>query len=410
MVVIPLLSALVASSGATLAAEERVPIAVVVNTPTGKAARISRSEIIRIIDDLLKRHTDFFSQPIDEQVIEDCTGSLTCIATTTRRDYERETGSKGGAGRMTFDRYLARLEERGLEVPRLLLMVSNVAGSERGDKLSVLLLDLDGALRLYHDAERKPGFEDEVEIEISEKAILAQSRPALVLDEPEANAVLTRAFERGFEKALRDAGHWAPFGEIRLALNVAGVGVDLEGRAIGQIDTTAGTIRGVRPGRRKLTFRRADYEVAEREVEVTAGTTAAVDVTLLPRATSDAGVVHSAVLWGGAATAAIGVALVAYGLTRVDSGVTSHCFEGAPDCDSRNDFISFGFDPGANGVSQPVNPGGVLVVPLGYSLAATGATWSLGALTFEHDAEIPWISIVVGAVVGVLGYGLSAAL
>ncbi len=410
MLVVPLLMAVVASNGPTLNAEERVPIAVVVNTPTGKAARISRSEIIRIVDGLLKRHTDFFAQPVDEQVIDDCTGSLTCVALTTRRDYERETSADPRGERMPYDVYQQRLEERGLVVPRMLLMVSNVAGAERGDRISVLLLDLDRALRLYHDAERKPGFEDEVEIRISEEAVIASSRPALVLDEPEANVVLTRAFERGFEAPLGERGHWSPLGTIDVVSSVGCVAVELDGRAIGQFDGTTGTVRGVRPGRRRLTFRRAGYEVAEREVDVAARTPVRVEVTLLPKASSDAGLANRAVLWGGAAVAAVGAAIVVYGLTRTDSGVTSHCFAGSPDCASRSDFVSFGFDADADGVARDVNPGGVLVVPLGYSLAATGATWSLGALTFERDAELPWISIALGAVVGALSYGLSAAL
>lgn len=407
VVLVPVLTALVASSGATLNAEERVPIAVVVNTPTGKAARTSRSEIIRIVDGLLRELTDYFALTIDEQVVEDCTGSLTCVALTTRRDYERETQS---ANKITFDQYQQRLQERGLVVPRQLLMISNVAGGERGDRLSVLLLDLDRALRLYHEAERRPGFEDEVEIAISEKALLAQSRPALVLDEAESKVVITRAFERQFEGALERLGHFKPYGTIALTANVAGVAVEVDGRAIGQLDTKSGTLRGVRPGRRTLTLRRAGYEVASHEVEVAARSTANADVTLVARAGSDAGVLSGAVLYGGAAVAAVGAALVVYGLTRPDGDVTSHCFAGSPDCGSRSDFVTFGYDSGADGVVNDVNPGGLLVVPLGYSLFATGATWSAGALTFDRGSELPWLSVVVGVVVGALSYGVSAAL
>ena len=60
-------------------------------------------------------------------------------------------------------------------------------------------------------------------------------------------------------------------------------------------------------------------------------------------------------------------------------------------------------------LSRDVNPGGVLIAPLGYSLVGTGAAFSVGSL-LTGDNEIPWIPVVVGLGIGALSYGLSTAL
>lgn len=53
--------------------------------------------------------------------------------------------------------------------------------------------------------------------------------------------------------------------------------------------------------------------------------------------------------------------------------------------------------------------GGLLVLPLGYSLIGAGATWALGSSLVGED-DVPWMPLVLGVAVGVASYALSAAL
>lgn len=406
-----LLVAIAAAAPPTLVVQERVPVAVVVNTPTGQAGRISRSEVIRIVGDLLKRHTDFFPQLVDEQVVEDCKGSLTCVATTTRRDYERETLVDRDGKLRPYAAHEQRIAERGLTVPRFLVMVSNIAGSERGDRMSVLLLDLTVALATFHEAPRESGWQDDVEVQISERAVVASSRPALVLDEAEAQTVLARAFERSFATALAKAGHWEPFGAIALDVDADDVAIEIDGQAVGVTKQRQTLLTGVAPGSRTLTLRRTGYATLTTTIDVRSRETVRHEAKLVPVTATGEGAVRTSVIWGGALVAAVGVAVTIWGVSRADGSVTSHCFADQPDCSSRSDFISLGYDPSRSGAgNDAINPSGVRIVPLGYSLALAGGTWSLGSLLFADENDTPWIPLAAGVVLGALGYGLGAAL
>lgn len=406
----PAVLLLAVAQATTLTANERVPLAVVVNTPTGQAARTSSSELIRILDDLLRRHTDYFVQLVDETIVRDCQGNLTCVTLTARRDYKRESLIGPDRQPLPFDEHLKRLEERGTPVPRQLLMLSNVSGGESGDRLSVLLLDTDRALRIYHEAPRKPGYTDEVEIRISEQAVLGSPPPSRIMDEAEATTYLSTTFDRHLASALSREGHWEPYGTVTVKTNVPGVAVELDGVAIGTAETDAVEISGVRPGQRELTLRRVGYETTKTTVVVSTGDRVEATVSLAVSSSGGGNPIPSVVMWSGVAVALAGVALTVYGVSRHDGGVTSHCFDADAACVSTQSFESFGFDAQEVGSPEDVNPPGLRVVPLGYSLALTGASWSLGSWLFEADADVPWISLAAGLVIGALSYGVSVAL
>jgi hypothetical protein len=58
---------------------ERVPIALLVSTPTGENARVRSSEIIRVVSDLLRAHTDFSVQLVEPSLLVECKGRLLCL-------------------------------------------------------------------------------------------------------------------------------------------------------------------------------------------------------------------------------------------------------------------------------------------------------------------------------------------
>ena len=77
---------------------------------------------------------------------------------------------------------------------------------------------------------------------------------------------------------------------------------------------------------------------------------------------------------------------------------------------SGKDFRTFAQLTGKEGDHTGPPRGGVLALPLSYSIALTGGLFSLGSLFFGGEEELPWIAWVAGIAAGGLAYGLSAAL
>lgn len=390
----------------TIILQDRVPIVLVLNTPTGQVADISKSELIRIAGDLLKRHTDFFPQELDELVVEDCKGRLACLALKARRDYNREAWLRPDGTVRPFDEFLAKAAEAAAPPPRFLMMLSNISIPDQADRLSVSLLDLDEALRIHHEAERRVAWSDDVEATVAEQALLVPAIRSEVRDAQEATTSLATTFTRKLSAPLDQAGHWEPFGVIEITSDVAEAAIRYDGNPIG--NTRGGVTRlvGARPGPHSLVVEHPGFLPYESTVEVKKGETtqAAIDLAVAPSNTS--GVLRAATFWGGFAVAAAGVAVAAWGATR-DAGVETSCFG---DCSTGAEFSTFGLDPSAVGTTSAVNPGGVAVVPLGMALAGTGLTFTLGTWLIGDDDDIPWIQLLAGLAVGGATYALSVVL
>ncbi len=358
--------------------QERVPLMLVVSTPTGQVAETSKSELIRITSDLIKRHTDFFPQDLDELVVEDCKGRLTCLALKSRRS-------------------------EAPDQPRYLLLVSNVSVAEQADRISLTLVDLATAVRIHRDAARRPGWQDEVEATISEQAVLGPPLRSEVRDAQEAATFLATAFTRDLAAKLEEAGHWEPYGDIEIACEVEGAAIKLDGESVGVTGADTTVLAGTTPGTRTIEIEHPGYLPFRTTVDVSRRQTAHVDAALGVVQTNGVGVVRQATIWGGVALGAAGIAIAIVGITKHGDAQTS-CF--AP-CDTGSEFLSFGYDPSRVGSTQQVNPSGVAIVPLGLAFAGAGLTWSLGTWLLGREDDVPWIQLLVGLAVGGATYGLS---
>jgi hypothetical protein len=361
--------------------QERVPLTLVVSTPTGQVADISKSELIRIASDLVKRHTDFFPQDLDELVVEECKGRLTCLALKSR---EGEEGSEG------------------LEDSKYLLLISNVSIPDGADRLSMVLLDVENALQIHRDAVRKVGWQDEVEATVSEEAVIAPPIRSEVRDAQEAETFLATAFTRELARGLEDAGHWEPYGDIEIECAHEGAVIKLDGNGLGSTAKGVTQLSRARPGPRTLEVEQAGYAPFSTVVEVSRGATARVSVDLVALPSNTTGIVRQAVAWSGVAVGAVGVALSIFGAVKKGNAETG-CFS---PCDTGSQFITFGYDPAEVGSTSNINPPGVAILPLGVALAGTGLTWSLGSWLFADDGDIPWIQLLVGAAVGGATYAI----
>lgn len=390
----------------TIIVQEREPIVLVLNTPTGQVADISKSELIRIAGDLLKRHTDFFPRELDEMLVEDCKGRLTCLALKSRRDYNRDAWLRSDGTVRPFEDFLAKTAEAERPPPRFLLMISNVSIPDQADRLSVTLLDLDRALRIHHQAERKAAWKDDVEASVAEEAVLVPRIRSEVRDAQEATTFLATTFTRKLSGPLEEVGHWEPYGVIEITTDVEEASLRYDGRAVGDARGPLTRLVGVRPGTHSLVLDRPGYLTYETEIEVAKGQTARASVDLAVAPSNAPGVVRAVTFWGGMAVAAAGVAVIALGASRA-SGVETSCFG---DCSSGSEFTTFGLDPDAAGTTRPVNPSGVAVVPLGLALAGTGLTFTLGTWLIGEDDDVPWIQLLAGLAVGGATYGLSVLL
>lgn len=348
--------------------QERVPLALVVSMPTGLVANVGKSELIRIASDLVRRHTDFFPQELDEIAVRDCKGRLTCLALKSRRDY-------------------------GSQQPGYLLLISNVPVPDGADRMSLTLLDVERAILIHRDAPRRPGWQDEVEATVSEDAAVSPPLGSGARDVQEALTLLATVFTRNLADELEKAGHWEPFGEIEIACEVEGAVIKLDGNGVGS--TIAGVTRlaGARPGIRSVELEHPKYLPFRTTLEVTRGGIARAEATFEAPPGNDTGIVRQVVLWSGVAAAAAGVGIAIAGAALPSDGETS-CF--AP-CETGREFRTFGDGP-------------VAVAPLGFALAGTGLVWALGTWLFGGSDDVPWIQLVTGAVVGGTTYALSVLL
>jgi hypothetical protein len=101
-----------------------------------------------------------------------------------------------------------------------------------------------------------------------------------------------------------------------------------------------------------------------------------------------------ATFWSGVGAASAGAILMIFEATR--GSTDTRCLyvgDAIDSCDPRSTF-------------RPTSSG-LLLLPLGYSLFATGAIWSLGSLIFDGD-DPPWLAIAAGVLLGGSAYAISA--
>jgi hypothetical protein len=365
------LTATLMTAPVELDAGERATLPLILDTPTSGDASLPTSEALDRLTALIAAHTDFAPREIPSRSIDGCKGSIACIALRMRSEVDRRTP--------------------------LGVVVSILTSEGSADRVTALLIDLDEAARCAEQPEAAAS-----EACALERGLLAKDLMREVADEAEARAHLERIVLDVLRPPLERLGRWEPFGTVDLEIDRDGATISIDGKTIGVAPSRVQII-ALRPGDRKLTIAHPGANPASITVAVGRGGTASARVVLESNLPAHAA--RHATLWSGAALAAIGGVLALAAI--IFDAPTQYCVTG--DCrDTR--FTSLGtlFDPPDSPMDDVHHD--VLAVPLGYSLAATGACFILGALFEGERHEVPWISIIAGVAAGGLAYGLSAAL
>jgi hypothetical protein len=389
---------------------EPLPISFLLSTPTGEVAALNTSEIIRIVDELFAAHTDLRPVLLDAALMEECRGRLVCIALKARRDYERETLLLDNGEVAPYREHLDRLRREGTVVPRYLLVLSNVTSADQPDRMSVLLLDTDLALGLYHAADRRrDAWEDELEARVASAAVLIEVRRKEIAGPESARAFMSELVTVLLEKPLEEAGHYEPYGGIEIACNVEGAAIAIDGTTVAVSGKEPLLVSHVRPGTHAVDVTHREQRSYSTTIVVERRQTAQVAAELAPLEGSPVAVAQQVVFWSGIALSVAGAALITFALATQDADLKTACFdEGDGRCSGGSAFTTLGSSTSDDAAPEDVNPRGVLTAPLGYSLIGTGAAFSIGSL-FE-ESSVPWISLVAGLVIGGTAYGISAAL
>lgn len=393
---------------AVINVKERVPIALLLINPKADVAGTSISEVLQTVSQVLDRHTNFSVDVIDPQdVMTFCEGRLGCIVRRVRKDYERDRLLAADGSPMPYDEHLKALGNR--PYTRYLVILSNVAQQGRPDRLSSLLVDTDEALAEWHEADQqRRDWQRDVESRINSSAVVARPKWAELSNAQQTQAYLQRLFRDDFHGVFARSGNWHPYGSVAIRTNLEGLSIQLDGRLVGSTREGVTRLEGVTAGGRTVLLSHPEFDPFTRDIVVEAGSTQGIDATVQTRSMSGGRV---GVLWSGVGIAAVGAVFVGLALEQDASSLKIVCVRsnksasGSCGTEGRSEFTSLS---GADG--DDPNGAGVLTAPLGYSLMASGAAFSLGSLLSPSDTEIPWLAIGAGLVVGALSYGISHAL
>jgi hypothetical protein len=322
------------------------------------------------------------------------------VAFVGRTSLDAKTGEQAGLDEYRFRRcsgsFVCWLDELELVEPRPshLLVTSTTKIGDGQHRVLIALMDAELAIRARDAAlSRDPGNSEAAEALIFQDAVRSVFEVARVSTQTQVNRLMKDFVDRQ-KGRLVQAGVWVESGTLQLEFPEVGeVAIDLGGQRFDALQLRL-TIPHVLPGLHRVRLVSPTQQFAELEQMVTVQTgTVAVLSFETPDFGEGARAVRQSSRWAGVAVFVAGSALLAHSLRqRRDGGPT---FTVCPNqCDP----------------SRFRELGPVLEAPLGYSLMATGATWTAGSYWEGAPYEAPIWSILAGVVIGGLSYGLSAAL
>lgn len=360
--------------------------------------RTASVRLIDAIDKALRRHTTLFAREAKEtKELLDAKGDTIAILKAVRSDVD--LGRLAREGKHVDDHNRER-RATGEKPTRLLVVITIVPQSDK-NRLSVVVVDADEGLDLLLDDQGRASPEA-LDQRFQETAVVATPQPITAASEDEAVAYLDRLFSRDLRAMLESVGVWEELATIDLHTNVNDAEIRLDGFLVGTTRAGLMRLRDAPLGSHSLVIAAAGYTDFEQAVQLTAGDTAVVHAELeATRSAKD--VVRGATFWGGLGTAVAGGAVLAWGGSLAASGASGYAC--VPDCGGSS-WVRAGRDVDTSDGIDDVTGGGPALIPLGYSMIATGAVWTLGPLFFEED-DIPWWSIVAGLAVGVVSYSVS---
>lgn len=258
--------------------------------------------------------------------------------------------------------------ERAREAPIVMVLIVTVAGTERGDEVAMLAVDLGSGQRA-----------------VVEPRALSPGLFAELVDGP-LMSVLRRL------DALRG------FGTVTVQTDCTDCRLQLDDRS--PIDVTAGrtTVRGLDEGRHDVVLLRGADRACTHGVSVTSSAEVSLDCLGLASDADGARVTTSII---GGSVAAIGVGLIVWSAVAA-TATTRVCVNADP---STCDFGSSARPGEATDGVVLYSPGSVPIAPLGVGLAAGGLS-AIATAWLWNDA--PWwaaavVGLAGGAVVGTVG-------
>lgn len=342
--------------------DERAPLAVIVTAPTGNTGVISSSELIAAIGEVLERRTDLVARVAAPELVEECGGSIGCLAIRARDEVKDAK----------------------------LLFVLSVLPAEGADSAAALLIDLRAEAEVAPLARRK----------LAEKADAARFIDALCTTT--------------FKPALEAGGHYEPYAEIELTHAIDRATLRIDGEPRGTLPAGTSTLR-LRSGTRALSVEADGYTSWSTTLVLDRGARAKATTHLSVWTKERSAPMRTGLLWAGAGLAVTGAAVAIFAAAKNDGGVDTVCLYGAGGdraklCGEGARFITPAYDPeAAIDRRAPLNPGGIMLAPLGWAIASAGLTWSLAVLLRDDESGAPpWIELLAGAALGAAVYGVSA--
>jgi hypothetical protein len=365
-----------AEEGATLRVHARNPLPVVLLIPSAKLGVIDPRALVRGLAARLEARSDLYAEVVEPERAADCAGAISCL-----------------------------IERTGSSSP-LLLVLSAVKAKDR-DRISATLVDAEQARREM----RRSGVEDR-EAAISERAVLVRPEYADIAASDQLEPFLDRLIQRDLRPVLEARGAWEPFGGLVLEGAPAGAVISIDGAVAGVAQAGINRVEGIKPGARMIAVEHPRFEPASVAVEIARGELARVSLPELARRGSELGL-RRGLFWTGIGASAAGVALViAAAVSAGDTQVL--CLTTDPEdsrCSGHSSFWELGGSPAAGGSRfSPERSGGVPLAPLGISLVAAGAGFTLGAAFLGEEQDPPWLALAIGLGAGALSFGLSIAL
>lgn len=225
----------------------------------------------------------------------------------------------------------------------------------------------------------------------------------------EIDGELPADFRRLFSGVAQRAGPWLAAhgvgraGRILIHGDRPGAHLSLDGVGLGVVPEGPLLLLDVRPGRRTLALEPGGAQ----RIDLGPGRTATVSFAVA--AAPEPSALRQGVRYGGPALAAVGAAVLTFGVLRGQS-VTRACLGrsgGGADCPDLGN-PTLGLDPQAGPSTDPavLNPAGLDLYGLGFGLAAAGLTAGALAWLGEEAQDPPWWLWAASAVALLGGYGV----
>lgn len=383
-----------AGSGDAILADPRIPLPLILRTPSGESDVAPTAELVGILSKLIREHTAFEVRRVESARVTACQDQWPCLV--------QAVGSEEVARGPSREKPPAA---------RFLLIVTNVVIPGDRDRISAELVELETANEILEQgAESARGWDRDAAQQLSERARAMPTEHGALRSNLETQAFLEGLVLDKLAPVFSRIGLYEAYGAIELRIREPGVSILLDGRTVGR--TIAGTtqLAQVLKGTRLINLEHPRFETESREISVERHRTTEVEFALVRRRTPSS-IARTTTLLAGAAATVTGAAIVTWAVARHNGNVHTACFGGTErECRGGRQFETLSYASEAIDDEREINPRGVRAAPLGYSLAATGLVWSLGTWLFGDDQDLPWLQLGAGVLVGSLAYGLSAAL